>query len=132
RFGGGAAGTARARAAALLMLALPGSAYVYAGDELGLPQADVPDEAKQDPIFFRSGGARAGRDGCRVPMPWNTATGVGFSPTGSAEPWLPIPSGWRRHAVSRQTRDDGSTLHLYRRALALRAEHPVLGSGEAT
>ena len=65
-------------------------------------------------------------------MPWNTATGVGFSPTGSAEPWLPIPSGWRRHAVSRQTRDDGSTLHLYRRALTLRAEHPALGSGEAT
>ena len=55
----------------LLMLALPGSPYVYAGDELGLPQAVVPDEAKLDPIFWRSGGVRAGRDGCRVPMPWN-------------------------------------------------------------
>ncbi|MGY1620256.1 glycoside hydrolase family 13 protein [Geodermatophilus sp. SYSU D00691] len=132
RFGGGAVGEARARAAALLLLALPGSPYVYAGDELGLPQAVVPDEAKKDPIFFRSGGARAGRDGCRVPMPWNASAGIGFSPRGAAEPWLPIPSAWRRYAVSRQSRDDGSMLQLYRRALALRSEHPALGSGEAT
>jgi alpha-glucosidase len=132
RFGGGDVGLARARAAALLLLALPGSAYLYAGDELGLPQAEVPDEAKRDPIFFRSGGARAGRDGCRVPMPWNGSPGVGFSPRGAAEPWLPVPSGWRRYAVSRQTRDDGSMLQLYRRALALRAEHPALGSGRAS
>ncbi|MGY2066072.1 glycoside hydrolase family 13 protein [Blastococcus sp. SYSU DS0619] len=131
RFGGGAVGTARARAAALLMLALPGSAYVYAGDELGLPQAVVPDAAKRDPIFFRSGGARSGRDGCRVPMPWNPTAGVGFS-TGDAEPWLPIPDGWDRYAVSRQSRDGGSMLTLYRRALALREAHPALGSGEAT
>jgi alpha-glucosidase len=115
-----------------LMLALPGSAYLYAGEELGLPQARVPDEAKQDPIFFRSGGARAGRDGCRVPMPWNTAESLGFSPAGAAEPWLPVPPGWDRYAVSRQHRDGGSMLTLYRRALALRAAHPALGSGEAT
>jgi alpha-glucosidase len=89
-------------------------------------------EARRDPIFFRSGGARAGRDGCRVPMPWNASAGVGFSPKGASAPWLPIPAGWQRHAVSRQTRDDGSMLQLYRRALALRAEHPALGSGEAT
>jgi alpha-glucosidase len=132
RFGGGALGTARARAAALLMLALPGSAYLYAGEELGLPQAHVPDEAKRDPIFFRSGGARAGRDGCRVPMPWNTAESLGFSPAGAAEPWLPVPPGWDRYAVSRQHRDGGSVLTLYRRALALRAAHPALGSGTAT
>ncbi|MEI4281102.1 glycoside hydrolase family 13 protein [Klenkia terrae] len=132
RFGGGALGTARARAAALLMLSLPGSPYLYAGDELALPQAVVPDEAKLDPIFHRSGGARAGRDGCRVPMPWNDSAGVGFSPDGAAEPWLPIPANWAQHAVSRQTRDGGSTLTLYRRALALRAAHPALGSGTAT
>ncbi|MGR7026976.1 glycoside hydrolase family 13 protein [Geodermatophilus sp. URMC 62] len=132
RFGGGDTGLARARAAALLLLSLPGSAYVYAGDELGLPQADVPDEAKRDPIFFRSNGERAGRDGCRVPMPWNASAGVGFSPAGSARPWLPVPSAWRQHAVSRQTRDSGSVLHLYRQALAIRAEHPALGTGEAT
>lgn len=132
RFGGGALGTARARAAALLMLSLPGSPYLYAGDELALPQAAVPDEAKLDPIFHRSGGARAGRDGCRVPMPWNDSAGVGFSPDGAADPWLPIPASWSRHAVSRQARDGGSTLTLYRRALALRAAHPALGSGGAT
>jgi alpha-glucosidase len=132
RFGGGAVGTARARAAALLMLALPGSPYLYAGDELALPQAVVPDEAKLDPIFHRSGGARAGRDGCRVPMPWNASAGVGFSPDGAAEPWLPIPAEWEQYAVSRQTRDGSSTLTLYRRALALRSAHAALGSGEAT
>jgi alpha-glucosidase len=131
RFGGGAVGTARARAAALLLLSLPGSAYLYAGDELGLPQVEVPDEAKRDPIFWRSGGARSGRDGCRVPLPWNGSAGIGFSPRGAAEPWLPIPSGWRRYAVARQSRDDSSMLQLYRRALALRAEHPALGSGTA-
>ncbi|CCG03746.1 glycoside hydrolase family 13 protein [Blastococcus saxobsidens] len=132
RFGGGAVGTARARAAALLVLSLPGSAYLYAGDELGLPQAVVPDEAKLDPIFFRSGGARSGRDGCRVPMPWNGDPGVGFSPAGSAEPWLPIPEDWDRYAISAQSRDGGSMLTLYRRALALREAHPALGSGDAT
>jgi alpha-glucosidase len=132
RFGGGAVGRERARAAALLMLSLPGSPYLYAGDELGLPQAVVPDEAKLDPIFWRSGGERAGRDGCRVPMPWNTETGVGFSSDGAAEPWLPIPADWSRYAVSDQARDGGSMLTMYRRALALRAAHPALGSGEAT
>jgi alpha-glucosidase len=132
RFGGGEVGTARARAAALLTLALPGSAYLYAGDELGLPQAHVPDEAKQDPIFHRSGGARAGRDGCRVPMPWNPTDGVGFSPEGAAEPWLPIPADWGRYAVSVQTGQGGSTLTLHRRALALRKAHPAFASGSAT
>ena len=132
RFGGGAVGTDRARAAALLVLALPGSAYLYAGDELGLPQATVPDEAKRDPIFLRSGGARAGRDGCRVPMPWNDSAGVGFSPDGSAPSWLPVPADWSEYAVSRQARDGGSMLTLYRRALALRAAHPAFGAGTAT
>ncbi len=92
----------------------------------------MPDEAKQDPIFHRSGGARAGRDGCRVPMPWNDRAGVGFSAEGAAAPWLPVPDGWDRYAVSDQARDGGSMLTLYRRALALRAAHPALGAGEAT
>ncbi|MGY1691910.1 glycoside hydrolase family 13 protein [Geodermatophilus sp. SYSU D01105] len=133
RFGGGTVGRARARAAALLLLALPGSAYLYAGDELGLPQAVVPDEAKRDPIFLRSGGARAGRDGCRVPMPWNPTPGVGFSADATAaEPWLPIPRDWRRYAVSLQAGQGGSALTLHRRALALRKAHPAFGSGTAT
>ena len=124
---------ARPRAAALLMLALPGSAYLYAGEELGLPEADVPDAARQDPIFVRSGGKRAGRDGCRVPMPWHAAeAGVGFSAPGSAPSWLPVPAGWHEYAVDRQTADPGSTLSLYQQALRLRALYPALGSGRAT
>jgi alpha-glucosidase len=133
RFGGGMVGEARARAAALLMLALPGSPYLYAGDELGLPQAHVPDEAKQDPIFFRSGGARAGRDGCRVPMPWVDEPGVGFSPAGAtAAPWLPLPVEWGRYAAEVQAADEESTLAFYQRVLRSRRAHPVLGSGQAT
>lgn len=132
RFGGGAQGVARARAAALLMLALPGAAYLYAGDELGLPQAVVPDAAKQDPIFFNSGGARTGRDGCRVPMPWTADSGTahGFSPAGSAPSWLPCPEDvWGEFAADGQAGDPGSVLSLYRDALALRASHRALGSG---
>ncbi len=64
-------GTRRARAAILLMLALPGGAYLYQGEELGLPEAFIPDERIQDPVFFRTGGALRGRDGCRAPIPWN-------------------------------------------------------------
>ena len=125
---------ARARAAALLMLALPGSAYLYAGEELGLPEASVPEAARRDPIFFRSGGKRAGRDGCRIPMPWAAAEpNSGFSGAAGpgAQPWLPIPAEWPGYAVDRQLADPGSMLGLYRQAIMLRALHPALGSGHA-
>jgi alpha-glucosidase len=121
---------ARARAAAMLMLALPGSAYLYAGEELGLPEASVPDESRRDPIFVRSGGKRPGRDGCRIPMPWEgSLPGAGFS---AAQPWLPIPAEWADYAVDRQVADLDSMLRLYRQAIMLRALHPALGSGRAT
>ena len=132
RFGGGAAGVARARAAALLVLALPGSPYLYAGEELGLPQVHVPDEAKRDPIFARSGGARQGRDGCRIPMPWHDGATAGFSADPAAQPWLPLPEGWDRYSVARQADDDGSFLRLYQRAIALRKALPVLHGGQAS
>ncbi|MEJ5945957.1 alpha-amylase family glycosyl hydrolase [Pseudokineococcus basanitobsidens] len=132
RFGGGAHGLSRARAAALLVLALPGSPYLYAGEELGLPQVVVPDEAKRDPIFHRSGGLRAGRDGCRIPMPWSTGPAAGFSPAGAAAPWLPQPDGWDELSVERQAADPASTLQLYRAALVLRHEVRALGRGRAT
>ncbi|WP_235928138.1 glycoside hydrolase family 13 protein [Goekera deserti] len=132
RFGGGAVGESRARAAALLMLMLPGSPYLYAGEELGLPQAHVPDEAKQDPIFFRSGGARPGRDGCRVPIPWHEGPDVGFSSDPQVPAWLPVPRGWSEYSVSRQAEDSGSVLRLYQRAISVRRDHPLLGSGDAT
>ena len=81
RYGGGDSGTRRARAAALLQLALPGAAYLYNGDELGLPDVDLPDEALQDPIWERSGHTERGRDACRIPLPWSgTEPPYGFSP----------------------------------------------------
>jgi alpha-glucosidase len=126
-----ALGTRRARAAALLMLALPGSAYVYQGEELGLPEVeDLPDEVLQDPEWTRSGHTRRGRDGCRVPLPWTPGgPPYGFSPAGAAPPWLPQPPGWDRLAVAAQAGDPGSMLTLYRAALRLRRSHPALGDG---
>lgn len=127
-----AVGLTRARAAALLMLALPGGAYVYQGEELGLPEVeDLPDEALQDPSWELSGHTERGRDGCRVPIPWSSAgPPFGFSPPGtSAPPWLPQPASWRELAVETQLGDERSTLELYRAALALRRQHPALGDG---
>jgi alpha-glucosidase len=113
-------GFARARAAALLTLALPGSAYVYQGDELGLPEVvDLPDHVLQDPVFARSQGQLRGRDGCRVPLPWSgQEPPFGFSAT--ATTWLPQPPGWSGRTVQDQTGRPGSTLELYREALELR------------
>ncbi|WP_077192274.1 glycoside hydrolase family 13 protein [Streptomyces lydicus] len=128
RLGGG---LARARAATLLMLALPGSAYLYQGEELGLPEVtDLPDDVRQDPAFFR--GSRAGgqdgfRDGCRVPLPWTgEAPPYGFGAGGS---WLPQPADWAPLTVAAQTGDPASTLELYRTALGLRRRLPGLGDG---
>ncbi|MEU8520278.1 glycoside hydrolase family 13 protein [Streptomyces sp. NPDC048577] len=132
RYGQGdpAAGLRRARAAALMTLALPGSVYLYQGEELGLPEVtDLPDELRQDPAFLRGEGQDGLRDGCRVPLPW-TAEGpsYGFGPAGS---WLPQPPEWGGLSVAAQTGDPASTLELYRAALRLRREHPALGAGDA-
>lgn len=122
-------GTRRAQAAQLLMLALPGSAYLYNGEELGLPEhTSLPDEARQDPTFFRTKGEEAGRDGCRVPLPWVSAEpGAGFSPTG--ETWLPQPDGWNGFAVDVQEADPDSSLNFVRKALALRSQYGLGTSG---
>ncbi|MFI0084926.1 glycoside hydrolase family 13 protein [Streptomyces bobili] len=121
-------GTRRARAAALLTLALPGSVYLYQGEELGLPEADIPRERIQDPMHFRSGGTDPGRDGCRVPLPWKAASPyAGFG--SDAEPWLPQPAGWSAYAADRQAADPASMLCLYRTALRLRRTEPALGDG---
>ncbi|GGO79880.1 glycoside hydrolase family 13 protein [Wenjunlia tyrosinilytica] len=131
RYGGGQAGLRRARAASLLMLALPGSAYVYQGEELGLPEVlDLPDEVRQDPSFFRANGQEGLRDGCRVPLPWSGERApYGF---GSGPSWLPQPSEWRELSVEAQDGDPRSTLELYRAALRLRHELPGLGDGTMT
>lgn len=122
-------GRRRARAAALLEFALPGAAYIYQGEELGLPEVeDLPDEARDDPSFFRTGGRVVGRDGCRVPLPWSgTAAPYGFGT--DAVPWLPQPAEWADLSVAAQSGDPDSTLSLYRHALAIRSTHPALGDG---
>jgi alpha-glucosidase len=124
-------GLARARAASALMLALPGSAYLYQGEELGLPEAvDLPDESRQDPTWFRTAGERYGRDGCRVPLPWSAdEPAFGFNATGAS--WLPQPADWSTYARDEQRGVAGSTLELYTRALRLRADHD-LGAGSVT
>jgi alpha-glucosidase len=124
-----ALGLRRARAATLLMLALPGSAYLYQGEELGLPEvADIPDAARQDPTFFRSPGVEVGRDGCRVPLPWTTTgSSFGFGVDGAH---LPQPSWFGAFSVEAEAADPDSTLNLYRRALALR--HELQGAEELT
>ncbi|UXY25382.1 glycoside hydrolase family 13 protein [Streptomyces sp. HUAS TT20] len=128
-------GTRRARAAALLMLALPGGAYIYQGEELGLPEVeDLPEAVLQDPIWERSGHSDRGRDGCRVPIPWSGHSApFGFSPEdAAAAPWLPQPAGWGGRSVAAQTGDATSMLELYRTALRLRRAHPALGDGGLT
>jgi len=112
-------GLRRARAATLLALALPGSTYLYQGEELGLPEvADLPPEVLQDPTWIRSEGKEKGRDGCRVPLPWtSTGPSLGF---GSGPAHLPQPPSFAELSVERQQADETSTLALYRRALAER------------
>lgn len=121
-------GLARARAATAVMLALPGSAYLYQGEELGLPEViDIPGESRQDPTWFRTNHERYGRDGCRVPIPWTSdAPAYGFSPTG--ESWLPQPAEWATLARDAQVGVPESTLSLYRTLLAERRAHE-LGAG---
>ena len=127
-----ALGTRRARAAALLSLSLPGSAYVYQGEELGLWEVeDIPDANKHDQMFFRTNGADPGRDGCRVPLPWSGAEPpFGFSPDGAtSKPWLSEqPRSWDRMTVEAQLGDQDSMLELYRNALRLRKAEDALRS----
>jgi len=129
-----AVGRRRARAAALLSAALPGSLYIYQGDELGLPEVeDLPLELLQDPMHFRSGGVDPGRDGCRVPLPWSgSRPPFGFSGAGQgsdddgAQPWLPQPADWAALTVEAQAEDPDSFLTLYRETLRLRRAEPAL------
>jgi alpha-glucosidase len=125
-------GRRRARAAALLTLALPGGAYVYQGEELGLEEVeDLPDDSLQDPVWERSRHLDRGRDGCRVPLPWaGTSEPFGFSPAGATSPpWLPQPADWAARTVEAQSGVPDSVLELYRAALRLRRAEPALGAG---
>jgi alpha-glucosidase len=121
-------GVRRARAALLLALALPGGAYLYQGEELGLEEVpDLPEDLLQDPTWLRSGRTERGRDGCRVPLPWtDSGPSLGFGP---GPGWLPQPEHWAELSVQRQDADHGSMLWLYRDALRLRRELAALGGG---
>jgi hypothetical protein len=130
RYGGGAPGEQRARAMTLVELALPGVIYLYNGEELGLPNVELPDWALQDPTWERSGRTERGRDGCRVPIPWEgTSPPFGFST--AVNTWLPQPNEWDHLTAEAQLEDPGSMLSLYRevrvpaqgRRADLRAEH---------
>ncbi|XKH52707.1 glycoside hydrolase family 13 protein [Citricoccus nitrophenolicus] len=152
-----ALGWKRGRAAAMIELGLPGSAYIYQGDELGLPEhTTLDDSLRQDPTFVRTEGAEKGRDGCRVPMPWRAdAPGFGFAvghhvntgpspvnpntpatpghdagaaPLTAAAPWLPQPESYGTYAADRQVDVVGSTFELYRQLLGVRGELD-LGTG---
>jgi alpha-glucosidase len=128
-----ARGTRRARAAALLAMALPGSLYVYQGEELGLPEVeDIPSERKQDPMWHRSGGVDPGRDGCRIPIPWSgDRPPYGFSENGAARPWLDQPEDWAPLTVEAESKDASSMLSLYRAGLRVRKTTPW-GAGAFT
>jgi len=131
RYGGGPVGIARARAAALLQLSLPGAVYVYNGDELGLPNVDLPDSALQDPVWERTGHTERGRDGERVPLPWSgVAPPYGFT-TGTST-WLPMPEGWASLTVEAESAEPDSMLALYQQALMLRRKTAELRTDEFT
>lgn len=117
-------GRRRARAAIALAAALPGALYLFQGEELGLEEyLDLPDEAREDPVFFGTNGQEIGRDGCRVPLPWTTevSTNFGFSPA-PVEPWLPQPKDWAQFSVEAEAGDPDSMLSFYRRLLATRPQ----------
>jgi alpha-glucosidase len=126
RYGGGPIGLARARAMALVMLALPGAVFIYNGEELGLPNVELPDEALRDPVWERSGHTRRGRDASRVPMPWEgDAPPFGFSE--NPDTWLPLPPEWSALTVEKQLDDPDSTLSFFRRAIELRRSGSEFG-----
>jgi alpha-glucosidase len=122
-------GTEEARALALFLFALPGSCYVYNGQELGLPDADLADSDRQDPSFLRTNGETKGRDGARVPMPWSgQESPFGFS---AGKPWLPLPATWKDLTVESQINDKESSLSLYKSTLSERAKL-FSGAGDFT
>lgn len=129
-------GIRRARSGALLMLALPGGAYIYQGEELALPEVrDIPEDRLEDPRWFLSEKTDKGRDGCRVPLPWsaNESGSFGFSinvKLGKNNSWLPQPNWWGNYSAENQEHDPNSTLNLYRKALEIRKTEIGLGDGE--
>ena len=122
-------GESAARAMALFVLGLPGSTYIYNGQELGLPTGEMSDSVRQDPIYFRTNGTQKGRDGARVPLPWSgDKPHFGFT---SGKPWLPLQEQWSKYTVEAESKDPESSLNLYKKALQLRKQIFV-DSGEVS
>lgn len=120
-------GADAARAMALFVLALPGSTYIYNGQELGLPNGEMADSDRQDPIYFRTNGNQKGRDGARVPIPWSGESApFGFT---TGKPWLPLQDSWRQFTVESELKDPHSSLNLYRSALQIR-KREFVSSGD--
>jgi alpha-glucosidase len=125
-----ALGLRKGRAATAFMLGLPGGAYIYQGEELGLPEhTALEGKYREDPTYFRTEGKRVGRDGCRVPIPWEANGGDSYGFNKSGKSWLPAPSSYKRYARDTQEGVPGSTLELYKSMIAIRKEY-ALGSGE--
>ena len=125
-----ALGLRKARAASAFMFGLPGGAYMYQGEELGLPEHTMLEgKYRQDPTYFRTNGERVGRDGCRVPLPWEANGGKSFGFNSTGESWLPAPDSFKRYARDAQDGIPGSTLELYKRLIKERKQYE-LGSGE--
>ena len=126
RFGGGERGARRSRSALLALLGLPGALYVYQGQELGLPEVDVPEATRVDPMWSRGG---VSRDGARIPLPWTSgANGThGFSPNAAAPAWLPVPADWGSWSIENQQGNEESAYSAFTRATELRAG--LLASG---
>jgi alpha-glucosidase len=122
-----------ARSLALIGHCLPGSIYVYQGEELGLADAPIPDSARQDPVWFRTSGQQLGRDAARVPLPWSgTIPPYGFSDSPHASTWLPQPADWAEFTAVAEAEDPGSTLAQYRRMLELRHQLPAFADLDNT
>ena len=114
------------RMALLLETALRGNVILYQGEELGLPQANVPFDRLQDPEAIANWPQTLGRDGARTPMPWTDSADGGF---GSDRPWLPLDPVHLAMNVARQNADPDSILHWTRRVVALRHAEPALQIG---
>lgn len=129
RWGGDAAGDDFANLLMGILMCLRGTIFIYQGDELGLPQAEVPFEKLKDPEGIRFWPDSLGRDGGRTPIPWSKGQpNAGFS---NAEPWLPVDPAHQAYAVDAQQADPASTLALTRKFIAFRKQHPALRLGSS-
>ncbi|HKT34195.1 MAG TPA: alpha-glucosidase [Nitrospira sp.] len=128
RYGKDGDAEARARAAALMLFTLPGTPFIYYGEELGLRNAKLRYRELRDPYTKRYWPFRPGRDPARTPMQWNGTAQAGFT---SGRPWLPVAPNYAEHNVTEETADPCSLLSWYKRLMALRRMSPALMRGGA-